>query len=116
MRMKTDYNKITKQLKKIYDSEDLNKDGFDYVVELLRNLDGKIFLDYGCGVGRSSKLLKNLGAKVIGVDSSKGMLALAEKENGRLNILHNDFPRHYTIMGNLDNTFRLFEKFLYEGR
>ena len=43
--------------------------GFDAVAELLGDITGKTFLDFGCGAGRSAKFLKALGARhVYGVD------------------------------------------------
>lgn len=38
---------------------------------------GKTALDFGCGTGRSTRFLKNLGFAVTGVDISRDMLALA---------------------------------------
>jgi len=38
---------------------------------------GKIALDFGCGTGRSTRFLKQLGFECIGVDISENMLKLA---------------------------------------
>jgi SAM-dependent methyltransferase len=35
---------------------------------------GSRALDFGCGTGRSARFLRNLGLKVIGVDTSQAML------------------------------------------
>jgi ubiquinone/menaquinone biosynthesis C-methylase UbiE len=40
---------------------------------------GKKTLDYGCGSGRSTRFLDSLGMSVVGVDTSKNMLDLANK-------------------------------------
>jgi ubiquinone/menaquinone biosynthesis C-methylase UbiE len=42
-----------------------------------RNVHGTRALDYGCGPGRSTRLLKSLGFDVAGVDTSQDMLAQA---------------------------------------
>ncbi|UMZ10723.1 class I SAM-dependent methyltransferase [Pseudomonas sp. MPFS] len=49
------------------------------VLELLGDIKGKRVLDYGCGEGTYSRLLKSLGAEsVTGFDLEKGMLVQAE--------------------------------------
>lgn len=42
---------------------------------------GKQALDYGCGTGRSSRLLKQFGMEAIGVDISKDMLEQASSKD-----------------------------------
>jgi ubiquinone/menaquinone biosynthesis C-methylase UbiE len=42
---------------------------------------GKKALDYGCGTGRSTRFLKNLGFNTTGVDISKKMIEEAKKED-----------------------------------
>lgn len=42
---------------------------------------GKKAIDYGCGMGRSSRFLKSYGFEVLGVDVSKEMLINASKAN-----------------------------------
>lgn len=41
------------------------------------NHDARRALDFGCGTGRSTRFLRNLGLEVIGVDISQAMLAQA---------------------------------------
>jgi SAM-dependent methyltransferase len=41
------------------------------------NRDARRALDFGCGTGRSSRFLRNLGLEVIGADISQAMLAQA---------------------------------------
>lgn len=49
---------------------------------LLPDLQGKTILDLGCGVGGHCFEFVNRGAKkVVGIDISKKMLEVAEKEN-----------------------------------
>ncbi|MDH5415035.1 MAG: class I SAM-dependent methyltransferase [Flavobacteriaceae bacterium] len=40
---------------------------------------GNLAIDFGCGTGRSTRFLKNLGFKVIGIDISSDMLQIAKK-------------------------------------
>ena len=40
---------------------------------------GDLALDFGCGAGRSTRFLKNLGFKVIGIDIAEHMLQIAKE-------------------------------------
>jgi len=40
---------------------------------------GRKALDFGCGAGRSTRFLKNLGFEAVGIDISASMIHLAEK-------------------------------------
>ena len=53
--------------------------GYDRVRELLGDsITGKVFLDFGCGAGRSTAFLRALGARhVYGVDHDQDMIDLA---------------------------------------
>ncbi|MEP0827239.1 MAG: class I SAM-dependent methyltransferase [bacterium] len=46
---------------------------------IARNARGKRALDFGCGTGRSSRFLKNLGFDVTGIDISASMIAKARE-------------------------------------
>ncbi len=49
------------------------------------------FLDYGCGYGRISRLLKNAGyVNLIGYDTSIGMIKRGNVENPDLNLQYNE--------------------------
>jgi SAM-dependent methyltransferase len=48
---------------------------------------GERALDFGCGTGRSTRFLQNLGFNVIGVDISAEMLHLARKHDPKGNYL-----------------------------
>jgi SAM-dependent methyltransferase len=49
--------------------------GFDSVAQLLGDITGKTFLDFGCGTGRSAAFLKGLGARhVYAVDHDQNMI------------------------------------------
>jgi len=54
--------------------------------ELLGNLKAKKILDLGCGAGIYARLMTKKGAKVKGVDISPEMLAIAKKENPKLDL------------------------------
>jgi SAM-dependent methyltransferase len=59
--------------------------GFDAVAGLLGDSRGKIFLDFGCGAGRSARFLKELGAQhVYAVDHDQNMIdqALSQALDG----------------------------------
>jgi 2-polyprenyl-3-methyl-5-hydroxy-6-metoxy-1,4-benzoquinol methylase len=51
----------------------------EYVFHLLGDVSGKTVLDLGCGSGENSILLARRGARVIGLDVSEALLALARQ-------------------------------------
>jgi len=51
----------------------------EHAYALLGNVTGQAVLDLGCGSGENSLLLARRGAKVIGVDISESLLALAQR-------------------------------------
>lgn len=60
---------------------------------LLSDLQGKTILDLGCGVGGHCFEFVNGGAKkVVGIDISKKMLEVAEKENHHSKITYLNLP------------------------
>lgn len=69
---------------------------FPAIVRGLGDVKGKIILDYGCGNGRFSKKIEEMGAKkVIGVDRESSMIDLARKANT---------SSHIEYRANPDNT------------
>ncbi len=48
-------------------------------LELLGNVKGRKVLDFGCGTGIYTKILKKKGAKIKGFDISSGMLKIAKE-------------------------------------
>lgn len=55
--------------------------GYQPVLNLLKDVEGKRILDYGCGSGKFSRELARRGAQVIAVDPNERMLALARSQN-----------------------------------
>ncbi len=53
----------------------------EYAYHLLGDVSGKTVLDYGCGSGENSVLAVDHGAKVIGIDISPDLIALARKRS-----------------------------------
>ena len=51
----------------------------EYSYHLLGDVKGKTILDYGCGDGMNTVMLSHRGARVIGVDVSAELLALAKR-------------------------------------
>ena len=48
---------------------------------IAEHVTGKKALDFGCGTGRSSRFLENLGFQTTGIDISSEMIGLARKNN-----------------------------------
>ena len=59
--------------------------GYSVVEDLLEGIGGKKILDYGCGSGKFSKILGDLGALVTAVDVSENAIEIA-KQRGKTNI------------------------------
>src|SRR5258705_6743882 len=58
--------------------DDTNYLAFRDIPQLIqKHAKGLAALDYGCGAGRSTRFLKNLGLHVVGVDISQDMLEQA---------------------------------------
>jgi len=55
---------------------------FPATTDLLTDIEGKRFLDAGCGAGRYTEWLLDHGAEVVGVDASGGMLSEARERVG----------------------------------
>jgi len=54
--------------------------GFTALAKILGTIQTKKVVDYGCGTGRSTKFIKELGAEVMGVDIRSDMIASAKKQ------------------------------------
>ncbi|MGE5474518.1 MAG: class I SAM-dependent methyltransferase [Ignavibacteriales bacterium] len=59
---------------------------------LLPDVKNKRILDLGCGFGDYSRLLYDMGAKVVGVDSSGKMIEMAESKKGNRDITYLKMP------------------------
>jgi len=61
-----------------------------------KHITGKNAVDFGCGTGRSTRFLKQLGFNVIGIDISEDMLQAAKKldKNGDYQIVSNGKYSH----------------------
>lgn len=60
---------------------------------LLADLEGKVILDLGCGYGdHCAEFIRQGAAKVVGVDISSKMLAVAEEENSHPGITYLNMP------------------------
>lgn len=63
--------------------------GFEETKRILGDLKGKTALDFGCGAGRTAKLLLSLGAgEVIGVDHNQSMIDQATRSQIERSTFH----------------------------
>src|SRR5215475_10278988 len=62
-----------------------------------RNNHGSRALDFGCGTGRSTRFLKNLGLNVVGADVSQAMLdhARALDPSGEYHLIRNNIAGEF---------------------
>ncbi len=67
------------------------------MLRLLGDVKGKQILDLACGQGQFSRILGDNGAKVIGVDIGKELIAIAEKKN-----TEHTFSAHYFVSSSDD--------------
>src|SRR6202046_1336618 len=58
----------------------------EYAFYLLGDVRGKTVLDFGCGTGENAVPLVKLGARVIGMDISPDLIALARKRLSDANL------------------------------
>lgn len=66
------------------------------------NKDTPRILDLCCGAGYESMRLKNLGAKVVGIDLSDKSLEIAKQKNPDINFYKRDMLDSYVDLGNFD--------------
>lgn len=74
--------------------------GHSIVEELLGDARGKRILDYGCGSGKFSRRLRDLGALVIGVDTSPTAIELAKRAGEEKITYHRIPPDDLSIVHN----------------
>lgn len=82
--MTTDYNPIAEQYQRSKQQPwRIHVESFTFMA-LIGDLAGKAVLDVACGEGFYTRQLRRLGAaRVVGVDLSEGMIALARKQEAR---------------------------------
>ena len=82
--MTTDYDGIADQYKESKLEEWRTHIEQFTLLQMLGDVSGKSVLDFACGEGYYTRVLRRLGAQpVVGVDLSQGMIDLAETEEGR---------------------------------
>lgn len=64
--------------------------------------DSPKILDLGCGAGYESMRLKNLGAKVVGIDFSEKELEIARERNPDIDFFERDILKPYKDLGKFD--------------
>ncbi len=80
---------------------------FQAAREMLGNLKSQTVLDFGCGTGRSSRLLHNWGAQqVIGLDQNPNMIAVAQT------LPHQGIEYRLLETGNLPRVDKAFSAFV----
>src|SRR5262249_37320591 len=82
--MSTDYDAIASQYKQAKRQPWRPFIGSETIAGLVGDLAGKSVLDLACGEGYYTRMLRQRGAsRVVGVDLSEGMIALARNEEAR---------------------------------
>lgn len=76
------------------------------IIQLIKNINGKKVLDFGCGSGRFSKIMADFGAQVTGLDASKAQIELAHKINEHKNITY-EIGSETSLKSFKDNSFDL---------
>ncbi len=73
----------------IYDARysEIQRRKYPVLLELLAPNSGDLILDWGCGTGLAIEPLRRLGARVVGMDFSTGMLAHASRRSGAVLLL-----------------------------
>jgi 2-polyprenyl-3-methyl-5-hydroxy-6-metoxy-1,4-benzoquinol methylase len=79
----TQYDKIARDYASLMRELPINKFGvYPTLIKAIGSIAGKDVVDFACGSGTVTEMLKALGAKrVIGVDDSVGMLRIARTKN-----------------------------------
>ena len=86
----------------------------EFICEALELMQGATVLDLCCGQGRHGQLLADRGMKVVGLDSSRFLLAEAQKNGSssqsRLHLVEGD-TRHIPLKPVCDAVINLFTSF-----
>lgn len=87
--------------------------GFRDIPDLIKKyVKGPCALDFGCGTGRSTRFLKNLGLTVDAVDNSQAMIkkaSLVDKPGSYTLIQNNKIPQKSEYYNVVFSSFVLFE-------
>ena len=78
MNLKETYNHIAEEWHQDHQTDDWWVRGTDKFISFLKS--GSLVLDAGCGGGTKSKYLISKGLRVVGVDFSESMIAIARRE------------------------------------
>ncbi len=79
---KLDQHYVDPRLVALYDLENPRGADTDFYVRLAADLDARMILDLGCGTGLLTRELAGDGRRVVGVDPSPAMLAVARRQPG----------------------------------
>lgn len=70
---------------------------FPRILQIIGNIRGKKMLDYGCGQGRFSRILYDMGAEITAYDSAEKELEIAKNLNDNRDIFYsshiNEIPK-----------------------
>lgn len=84
-----DYDRAADEYQSITQAQDLGAD-YDWFLSFLEGTGPFDLLDLGCGPGRDLMQLRRRGHRVVGLDGSAAMVALARKQAGDP-VLHQNF-------------------------
>ena len=62
------------------------------IIEELERMKGIRLIDFGCGAGRFCRRISGMCEKILGIDSSKEMIRIAENRNPAANIHYSSLP------------------------
>ncbi len=101
----------------LYKNKNYNKE-FSFIKKILKNFlkNPKTLIDLGCGTGKYSKLMTDLGLEVHGIDNSKHMLNIARKKykaNKKLKFTYSDI-NNLNIKKKFDIVSALFHILSYQ--
>ncbi len=106
-----EYNEIAEQYKKYGKSATTDWEiGHKNVAKLLEPIKSKKILDYGCGSGKFSEYLSQLGAEVVGIDISTSQLDIAKriKNKNIVYLLDNDNRINSVYINYFDKAVLIF--------
>jgi 2-polyprenyl-3-methyl-5-hydroxy-6-metoxy-1,4-benzoquinol methylase len=102
-KLKDTYNKIAESWHKDHESDNWWQAGTDVFISYLK--EGARVLDVGCAGGTKSKYLSDRGLKVVGVDFSENLIAIAKKEVPEAQFQVMDIHDVDKLQGSFDGIF-----------